>query len=388
MSSSKADVVIVGGGIAGLSAAYYLGQAGVKSVVVERDAVGSHTSGFAYGGVGSLGGPGPTLAVAELGVSLHRELWKTLPEQTGVNMDYRSRPSLALAFTEEEVQALKIDLEWKQQQTGYDVRRVDRNEAMSIEPLASPEILGGVYAEGRIDVEPYRLAVALARASEALGASVRTGRVTGLKRENGRVTAVILEEAELSCDHAVLAMGPWSEEASDWLGIPIRVRPLKGQILRLRSHGPPFRTSVGWGFNYATTKPDGLVWAGTTQEEAGFDDRPTAAGREQIMTSLLKMAPSLADAELVLQTACLRPLSNDGLVLVGKVPGWDGVYMATGAGGSGIALGPALGKIAADLITSGFSPIPLDAFDPARFARRAAGSQQDPAPDPRWHTVA
>jgi glycine/D-amino acid oxidase-like deaminating enzyme len=147
------------------------------------------------------------------------------------------------------------------------------------------------------------------------------------------------------------------------------VRPLKGQILRLRAPGAPYRCSINWQGNYATTKPDGLVWAGTTEEEAGFDETPTIDARDRIMTDLLKMVPALADAQLVRQTACLRPLSSDGLLVLGKAPGWEGVYMATGAGRSGIILGPAMGRITADLVATGATDIPIETFDPGRFGR-------------------
>ena len=88
-----------------------------------------------------------------------------------------------------------------------------------------------------------------------------------------------------------------------------------------------------------------------------------------IMASLLKMIPSLTDAQLVQQTACLRPFSSDGQLLLGPIPGWQGVYMATGAGRMGILFGPAMAQIAADLILKGRSSVPIDDFDPGRFTK-------------------
>src|SRR5262249_31905692 len=85
------------------------------------------------------------------------------------------------------------------------------------------------------------------------------------------------------------AAGRGGAEASDWIGVPIDVRPLKGQIIRLQAPGPPVVCSVGWGHNYATTKTDGLLWAGTTEEEAGFDEESTPAARDEIGAALLKM---------------------------------------------------------------------------------------------------
>ena len=371
MSTNSKDVVVIGGGVTGIATAYFLGKAGVKSVVVERDSVGSHASGFAYGGLSPLGGtgiPGPIAPVAREGMRLHRELAELLPEETGVNTEYRTRPSLALVFTNQEVQGAKAGLEWQQQQEGFDVRWLEPDEARKVEPRISEEISGAVYTQGTADVEPYRFILALAQASENRGATIRHGRVTGLRREGSRVSSVILENGEIPCERVVLAMGPWSEELSSWLNFPIKVGPLKGQILRLRAPGTPLGCSVGWAKNYATTKPDGLLWAGTTEEEAGFNESPTAEGRDSIMASLLKMIPSLTEAQLVQQTACLRPFPSDEMLVMGAVPGWEGAYIATGAGRKGILLGPAMGRITADLIVSGKSDTPLDAFDPGRFA--------------------
>jgi len=365
------DVAIVGGGIVGMATAYFLGQAGVRSVVVEKDAVGSHASGYAYGGLSPLSGfgiPGALAEMAQAGMRLHRELAQTVPAETGIDVEFRVRPSLALAFTDAEAQRLRALLPWQQGQPGYTVRWVDARQAHAVEPRVSDEAIGATLIEGGADVEPYKLVLALTRAAEALGVTVRHGRVTGLRRAGAAVTGVTLERGEIACRAVVLAAGPWSGDTAAWLGVPIPVRPLKGQILRLRAPGPPVTCSVGWSHNYATTKPDGLLWAGTTEEEAGFDEEATVASRDLISDALLRMLPAMADAEIVYQTACLRPLSSDGLLLLGAVAGLDGVYMATGAGRKGILLGPAMARAIADLVASGRTPLALEAFSPTRFA--------------------
>ena len=372
MAFTGTDVVIVGGGIAGISTAYFLGKAGVKSIVVERDSVGGHASGFAYGGLGPLsraGIPGPVSPVADEGMRLHRQLSRILPEETGVNTEFRVRSSLSLAFTETQVHEAKSTIRWDEQQEDYAVRWLDGTEALSIEPRISEDVLGALHTEGTADLDSYRLVLAMAQAAERHGATIRQGKVRALETSRDRVSAVTPDSDKILCDRVVLAMGPWSGEVSSWLGVPVKVGPLKGQILRIRAPGPPLDCSIGWQGNYATSKPDGLVWAGTTEEEAGFDEAPTSDARARIMASLLKMIPSLADAQLVWHTACLRPLSSDRLPVLGLVPGWEGVYVATGAGRQGILLGPAMGRITADLITKGSSDIPIGAFDPGRFAR-------------------
>jgi len=366
------DVVIVGGGIVGMATAYYLAKGGVPSMVIERDAIGSHASGFAYGGLSPLSGfgiPGPLAEIAQDGMRLHRELAESLAEETGMDIDFRVRPSLALALTEADVRRLQAALPWQQRQPGYAVRWLDASEARRVEPRISEETLGAVLIDGTADVEPYRLVLALTKAAEEMGATVRHGRVTGLRRNGGRVTGVMLERGEVACSAVVLGLGPWSGETSSWIDTPIEVRPLKGQILRLQAPGPPVACSVGWGHNYATTKTDGLLWAGTTEEEAGFDEESTPQARDEIGAALVRMLPAMADAQVVHQTACLRPLASDGLLLLGRVPALENVYMATGAARKGIVYGPPMGRAIADLILAGSTKISLEAFNPGRFAR-------------------
>lgn len=373
MSAAGAGgVVVAGGGIAGMVTAYYLARAGLPVTVVERDAIGSHASGFAYGGLSPLSGfgiPGPLAEMAQEGMRLHRELAATLEEETGIGVDFRVRPSLALAFTDADAARLRAALPWQRRQPGYAARWLDAAELRRVEPRVAPEALGGTLIEGTADVEPYRLVLALTRGAERLGAAVRHGRVTGLLRRGGRVAGVRLERGELAGDAVVLALGPWSAAAAPWLDLALPVRPLKGQILRLQAPGPPVACSVGWGRNYATTKPDGLLWAGTTEEEAGFDEETTPAARDEIGAALVRMLPAMAEARVVHQTACLRPVTPDGLLVLGPVPGLEGVHVATGAGRKGILLGPAMGRALADLVLSGRSKLALDAFAPGRFAR-------------------
>ena len=371
MSVPGADVVIVGAGIVGVGTAYYLARAGVRSVVVEKDAVASHASGFAYGGLSPLSGfgiPGPLAEMAQEGIRAHRELAQALPAETGIDVEFRSRSSLALALTDADVERLRAAMVWQQQQKGYTVRWLGPDEARAIEPRISDKTLGAAHIEGGGDVEPYKLVLALTHAAERLGVSIRQGRVVGLRREGDKATGVVLERGEISCSAVVLAGGPWIGEAGAWLGVPIPVRPLKGQILRLRAPGPPVPCSVGWGHNYATTKPDGLLWAGTTEEEAGFDEETTVEARDRISEALLTMLPPMIDAEIVYQTACLRPLSADGLLLLGRAPDLDNVYVATGGARKGILYGPPMARTIADLVTTNHTALNLAPFSPARFA--------------------
>ena len=378
MSRDTADVVIVGGGLVGAATAYFLAGEGVDCVVVERDGIASHASGFSYAALGTFdeaGMDGAHFDVASLGMRLHHELAESLLDETGVNVEFRERPSLSLAFDEDEVVAAQ-SLEgwerdrrsWEVDTQGHDVQWLTTEEAQQVEPRINPAVLGAVYTEGTSDVNAQRLTLALAMGAEQRGARIVRANVTGLSRDGGRVRGATLDEGEIECDRVVVATGPWSEAASDWLGVPIRMQPWKGQILRLRLPGPPIRTSVGGGDHFASTKPDGLTWVGPTFEDAGIDETTTDWARDEIMAAVTNNLPSLAEGEVVVHTACVRPLSADRKLVLGRVPGLEGAYTATGGGRLGLMLGPAMAKLTADLVAKGTTTVPLDEFDPGRFA--------------------
>jgi glycine oxidase len=137
--------------------------------------------------------------------------------------------------------------------------------------------------------------------------------------------------------------------------------------VRLETTGPEFRTYVGWRDYYSITKSDGLLWAGSTEEHVGFNDTPTTAGRDDILTNLSRVLPSLADAGIEGHTACLRPLADDGIPIVGPATNRNNVYLATGTGRSGLLLAPGIAQAIADLIATGSTDWDIQLYSPSRF---------------------
>jgi glycine oxidase len=375
--ASSYDTVVIGGGIVGIAAARLLAQKGLSCVVLEKDSVGSHASGFAYGGLHPYSGsdiPGHLTGMARKGFELHQELAVELPGATGVDTEYRRKSTLSLAFTEQQVQAQREHLAWMQTQNA-DAEWLDGDGLRAAEPRVSPQALGAVLNASTAEVEPYKFLLALAQNAESLGVEILNRTATGMTRsaipgdESNRATGVTLDNGDvLACGSVLLAAGPWTEALAKSSGASVGIRPLKGQILRLDAPGEPYELSVGWSGNYVTSKPDGLVWAGTTEEDIGFDETTTPQARDTVMEGLLKMLPGLADARLVKQTACLRPISVDGLPVIGALPGWEGVTVCTGAGRKGILLGPAMAEMAVGMALGSPPPGDHTAFSPDRFA--------------------
>ena len=371
--AETSEVVIIGAGIVGCATAYYLAKQGIKSIIIEKDAVATHASGFSAGLLNPLYGsgiPGPAEKVAHESFDLHGQWEQDIQSESGVDPQYSLKSALYTITTEEEADEYSDLFELAKRVDRFGARWIDGDEVRSLEPRVSTKVIKGMYLEGMKQVDSYQLTLGLLQAAEKYGATMRHGTVTGLKRSQSRVTGVQLDSGEISCAKVIVAMGPWTQEAEAWLGIPIPIRPLKGQILRLEVDGPPVQQSLyPSGGGYVSTKFDGLVWVGTTEEEVGFDDHPTPEARDYIMKLVLEVMPSLSEARVALQTACLRPLSADGLPIIGEVPGWEGVYLATGAGRKGILLAPAMAQAIVDLTTSGHTKLSIDGFSPGRFIR-------------------
>ena len=372
--SKSASICIAGGGIVGLSSAYFLAKIGYEVVLIERDSIGSHASGFAYGSLSPLGEAGrekeilPELDIARIGMRIHTEFSTKLPNETGIDTQHRFRPSMDLAFDTTEVETAQLQVGWRNKEKGYFSEWMEGDTAREIVPSLSPEIMGAVFTQGVADVDPYRLTLALTEACESMGVEIQHGEVKGVSKMNGNVSAIETSSGRILCERVVVALGPWSGLASNWLGVKVPIRPLKGQILRLKAPATPVSCSVGWQGNYVCTKPDGLLWAGTTEEENGFDESPTTDGRDQVLFALQKMISGLDDAELIQQTACLRPLPIDGQIILGPITDRKDIIIATGAGRKGILLGPAMGKIVSELICEKQPEVDIAPFSPSRFS--------------------
>ena len=356
MTTGSRDVVIVGGGIVACLSGYLLGRRGYKVTILEADSLGSHASGFAFGGLDPLTGiglPEPLLDFSLWCFVRHRSLARELHEATGIDVGFELRDRLNLAFNNEETKVLKDQIEWMKDVGGFTVEWVNNAEARRLEPQVSGEITGALYQRSPGALEPYRFILAAMRAAERYGVEMLQRRAIGLISDGDRVTGVTLESGTIDAGIVVLAMGPWTGLASEWCGVDIPVTPLKGQILRLRTLHDPLKMAVNYAHSYVATKSDGLIWAGTTEEETGFDDSLNSAARDSIMADFLKMIPGMTDAELLQQTACLRPLSADGLPIVDKVTGWENLYVSTGAGRKGILWSTGMAHALFEMIDEG-----------------------------------
>ena len=366
------DVVIVGGGAAGCSVAYHLALQGVQVTVIEGRGIGSQASGFSAGGLNPLQGsgiPGPLGPLAMESYQMHRAIYKALKAENGIDYEWRTVSHLKVGFDEESLPELQETVEIFSGADGFEANWLEPEDLRDLEPRLGPGVIRGVNTLGNASLDSYKYTLALAQGAGRLGAKVCAGNVRGLELSNGRVTGVLLEDSQIACGQVVLAMGPWSRKAESWLDLYLPVDPLKGEILRVQLPGGSLRQDLTGGGASFYVKPNGLVWCGATEEWRGFDREPSDSTRHGILGGAMRLIPDMAQARLVLHTACLRPVTLDWLPIIGQAPGWENVYLATGAGKKGVLLSPGMGKAVADLIVQGSTELSVGPFNPQRFAR-------------------
>jgi glycine oxidase len=369
------DVIVVGAGAIGASIAYQLAKAGVTVMVFERGQVGGAATGASAGMIQINPDRSTPTALSTLeaeSARLFPALATELLERTGIDIGYRAAPLLHVALQDGEEPRLRAHRAW-QVEHGVAVAWVDRAAALDLEPALNPDIHAALYYPENHQVMPRSLARALVRTAVDLGAVLREGASIDRLLTNGdRVIGVAIGGEAIHAGEVVIANGAWASGWSDALRTPIPIRPVRGQMVALRTTGTALRNVVSSAEGYMLTKPDGSTLVGTTVEEAGYDARPTAAGIARLLAMVPRLAPRLADAAFVSAWAGLRPGTADGLPLLGRLPGWHGVSVAAGHFRDGILLAPITGEVIADLLAHRRPRVPIDAFDPARFLVRAA----------------
>jgi len=384
--AETADVVVVGAGVVGCSVAYYLSRQGVKVKLVERDGIGSGASTHATGFLSLLGAEfsqGPSFETALAAYREFPDVVKDLEETTGINLLYQRRTSLRLALDEEEETLIKALMSW--QQDLVRVKWIGPDEVYEVEPRLTRQIRGAAYEDESAQLDSYRLTLALAQAAEKRGAELQLRPVTGFLGDSSRVTGVRTATGDIECGTVVMAAGTWSSSFGDALHFPIPVRPLKGERLILRFGGPPLPVLISSPKRgHMISRLAGVLSVGSTGgrdydqnnlflgEE--YDSVPTETAKLELLQRAIDDLPELESAELVEQLAGSRPLSPDRMPIIGPVPGVEGIVLATGHSTKGIHLGPITGRIVAEYIQAGCSPISpeMEIYLPSRFATASA----------------
>jgi glycine/D-amino acid oxidase-like deaminating enzyme len=365
-------VLICGGGVIGASVAYFLSQRSVEAVVIERTGIGCAASGKSGGFLALDWCDGSPLApLARRSFELHAGLATEFAGSWG----YRRLDTLSIAASAR--------------------RELGRSASAALPEWVAPDALlqqhlGSLATTAQVD--PAAFTRGMMDAAIERGARVQIGRVSGLARsvDEQRVTGVVVDGEVVLGDAVVIAMGPWSVLAAQWLPMPM-IYGLKGHSLVFRPPRPVSPHALFVECEAADgsvdspevfPRPDGTVYVCGLSSEAPLPADPAAVmpdpgAHERLRDMAQTFAPALAEAEVVAAQACFRPIARDRLPLIGRVRGLDGAYVATGHSVWGMLNAPATGEAMAELILDGGTrSVDIRAFDPARLPalRRDASS--------------
>ena len=262
---------------------------------------------------------------------------------------------------------------------GLEAEWLTGNEARSVCDWLSDEVEGACLTSIEPSVDSRLLTQSVLKAAEIGGARLVEGEVVAFhphpdplpSRERGSRGVALTDGSTIEGDVVVLAMGPWSKNASGWLGYEIPVEPQKGELLYMYTgdgHPKPPVTmhNMDDGGVIFPRRLSPTILGATKEDGKGYDREPSDYAWEFIIPRVQRLSPLVDRSVVSHQTACLRPMPADGKPYVGAAPGWDNVYIASGHWSEGVHYGPLTGKSIAELITDGETSIDIAAIDVGR----------------------
>ena len=393
---ADSEVIVIGGGIAGASAAYHLAEQGRSVTLLEREEIASEASGVNAGGIGALGwGHVPNLESYLTMGSL--QIFKSLQLDQGYDIEFRASGALQAIQTTEEYEYAR-DLALTLKSRGYTVELLSVNEARGIEPELNPELAGVMHMPLRAQADPQKATRAFAAAAASRGAQILTGReVTGLDRTTNGAYRVACSEEVHSAKLLVLAAGAWCGPLGEMLGLSIPIVPILGQMWATEPLPPRVFHSISaaesplqWNKSpgsdhetppelthilgrrvtrhlYGRQTREGEIVFGGDRQMVGYEKTVDATGIEVNYGHVSEILPVLGQLPISRTWAGLMPFSVDGRPVIGKIPQLDNLFIVSGLASSGFGRGPVAGKLIAEYVHTGHRPTVLSECEPARL---------------------
>jgi D-amino-acid dehydrogenase len=416
-ASGQPDVVVIGGGVIGVCAAYHLARQGAAVTVVERDAEVGRACSFGNAGLiapshciplarpGSLRRlpgwivagdapvhirPRPSLDLVRFGLRFARAanqramlaglrtmrdlgftskaLFEDILAAEQIDFAYRAGGLLNVCVTRPGLEELTAEARLLERE-GVEPEILDGDAARDREPLLSEQVVGGVYWKSDAHCQPHRFVSALAAAAERHGARFQLGtEVTGLAHDGRRVTEVRTAGGPLRPGQVVLAAGCWTPRLARQLGLRVPIEAGRGYHLQFGRDAPaPRRPLIFHEQTFAATPmPDGLRLAGT-MEFSGMATAPSARRGERLLHTARPYLRGLDGHVPESRWSGMRPVTPDTLPIVGRSSRFERLILATGHGMEGLLQGPVAGLTVAELVAGREPSAPVAPLTPARF---------------------
>jgi len=369
----RASVVIVGGGIMGLSTAFHLARAGVTDVVLlERDELGSGSTCKAAGGVRAQFSDAVNI---ELGLRSLRT-FETFAADLGQEIDLHQVGYLFLLDRPEHVAEFEANVAL-QNELGVPSRMIDVNEAKRLSPLiATDGLLAAAWSPTDGHCTPESVVSGYAAAARRAGARIVRGcAVTGIVHDGATIAAVETEHGTIATDTVVCAAGPWSRALGAMAGVELPVVPVRRQILTTDAMpglapDTPFTIDFSTSMYFHGEGPGLLIGMSDPHEQPGFSTQRSEAWLPRLGEVIGRRAPALADVGIAGGWAGLYEMTPDHNGLIGEADGVSRFLYATGFSGHGFLMGPAVGEVVRDLYLGRTPVVDVSALDVRRFDGR------------------
>ncbi|MFE5668794.1 NAD(P)/FAD-dependent oxidoreductase [Streptomyces niveus] len=363
---NRTRVVVIGAGIIGAACARELAVAGFDVLVLDRAGAAAATTSHGEGNIlVSDKGPGPELELAQLS----RQLWPEVLAAVGENsagVEWDPKGGIVVATTAEGAEGLRRFAD-TQRAAGVRAEAMDSDALTAAEPFLTERRTAAVYYPDDAQVQPAGAATALLADALRAGARLRTGHeVRGAVVRGGRLTALRTADGPVAADVFVNAAGPWSGEVARRLGVPLDIRPRRGEVL-VTTPLPPtvfhkvydadYVGAVGSGAGDLQTSAvvestrAGSVLLGSSRRRVGFDDRLRPEVLSAIAAKALRLFPSLAGVHVMRAYGGFRPYVPDHLPVIGADPRLPGLWHATGHEGAGIGLSVGTARLVRETLT-------------------------------------
>lgn len=386
---SSADVVVVGGGIIGCSTAAALARAGADVILVERNEIAHGASGRNHGLLLH-----PQMQACE---PLYRQslmIYERIAEESKIDISMDRTPVGMLVVVEDEVGWGAAEAEASASaRGGIKIEKLDQNSLRHAEPNLAKHYLGAWLIDDGRRLDPTALTLALATDARSNGAEVMTH--TDVKQilvADGKVTGVATDAGIIDAPIVVDAAGPWAPKLARRTGVELPITGARGWLLlthrmpKLTDHlvvSSGWHNSAAWRGSPTVSEfakgsqhrdiglllqqdADGRFLIGGSRISSVRDDPENEEVAREIAESASRAIPLLADAPVAAVWSGVRPMSNDGLPLIGWLPGVEGFFVCGGHGGQGMINGGGSGLLAAQIVRGGATFTSPTPFDPGR----------------------
>lgn len=369
------EVLIIGGGVIGLSIARALHKKGFRKItILEKGKIGREAS-FAAAGMLAVQSetdePDAFFKFCRESNNLYPKFADELFEETGVDIELDREGTLYLAFNEQDENEIRERFEW-QKKARLNVEKLSAIETHKLEPFVSPEILGSLFFPNDWQVENRKLIHALEKFAEFSGIEIRENcEVKNLLIENGKIVGAEISDEKFFAEKTVLATGAWTSLIkAESFAMP-EIKPIRGQIIEFQTAKRLFQKVIYSPRGYLVPRQDGRILTGATVEDSGFDKTISEFATEFLRENALEIAPNLANLKIHDQWVGLRPFVSDGLPVLGEISEIENLFVATAHYRNGILLAPITAKILAEKIAEDKNSEFFEKFSPQRFEKKA-----------------